>query len=521
MNAIIYCRVSSRDQVEGTSLESQEIACREYALKHQLNVSQVFIEEGESAKFADRTQLLNLLAYCKQRQHHVAFLIVLKIDRFARNVEDHFAIKGKLRTYGVQVVSVTEPIQADANGKLLETILAGFAQFDNDVRSFRTTQGLQQRLKDGIFPYHPPMGYLPPRQGRKTVPDQPDPTTFDHLQRAWKLLVTGAYTKSDIVRFLNGLGVRTIHGSPITKQLVDHIFKNPYYAGILRDRQSGTEYDGRHVAMVTREEFARVQIILGRRTNSHPHLRLNPVFPLRGTVRCPTCSEVMSSSFAKGRHERYPYYLCFRKGCPTRSRSYQMAAVHQEYSDFLRSHSIDGRLSTILVQDLSTLTSDDFQSARASERLRKEERQRIQARLQELVTMRSQQLISDVEFVRARDECRRQTLELEANPVRMPVALSREAWDNIVAGLSNLETTWTSAPISEQRALNGLFLPSGYEFHRIRTAEKGLLLKVSEVFQNRGSNVVPHIKTNLNRILDEFRKFLSLLERSNSKRSAA
>jgi DNA invertase Pin-like site-specific DNA recombinase len=31
MNGIIYCRVSSKEQIEGTSLETQELACRDYA----------------------------------------------------------------------------------------------------------------------------------------------------------------------------------------------------------------------------------------------------------------------------------------------------------------------------------------------------------------------------------------------------------------------------------------------------------------------------------------------------------
>jgi DNA invertase Pin-like site-specific DNA recombinase len=34
-NIVIYCRVSSKEQVEGTSLESQERACSEYAARNQ------------------------------------------------------------------------------------------------------------------------------------------------------------------------------------------------------------------------------------------------------------------------------------------------------------------------------------------------------------------------------------------------------------------------------------------------------------------------------------------------------
>ncbi|PYV73992.1 MAG: hypothetical protein DMG97_09860 [Acidobacteria bacterium] len=63
MNGVIYCRVSSKEQIEGTSLESQEAACREYAQSHNIKVLKIFIERGESAKFADRTQLIELIDF--------------------------------------------------------------------------------------------------------------------------------------------------------------------------------------------------------------------------------------------------------------------------------------------------------------------------------------------------------------------------------------------------------------------------------------------------------------------------
>src|SRR4051812_24161004 len=122
MNAIIYCRVSSKEQVEGTSLESQELACREYAARNHIDVLKIFIERGESAKFADRTQLLELLAFCRERKNVVQVLLVWKVDRLARNVGDHFNIKASLMKQNISVVSVTEPIDANPEGKLLETI---------------------------------------------------------------------------------------------------------------------------------------------------------------------------------------------------------------------------------------------------------------------------------------------------------------------------------------------------------------------------------------------------------------
>ena len=78
MNAVIYCRVSSKEQVEGTSLESQELACRDFARRNSLDVLQVFVDRGESAKFADRPQLLEMLAFCGNREHTVEQLLVWK-----------------------------------------------------------------------------------------------------------------------------------------------------------------------------------------------------------------------------------------------------------------------------------------------------------------------------------------------------------------------------------------------------------------------------------------------------------
>ena len=55
MKAVIYCRVSSKEQVDNFSLPTQEAACRDYCSRNEWSVAEVFIERGESAKTADRT----------------------------------------------------------------------------------------------------------------------------------------------------------------------------------------------------------------------------------------------------------------------------------------------------------------------------------------------------------------------------------------------------------------------------------------------------------------------------------
>ncbi len=145
---IIYCRVSSQEQVSGTSLDTQSKACLEYAERNRVQVLNIFIEKGESATAANRTEFLKALEYC--RKHKVQAFIVWKIDRFARNTTDHFAVSAKLKQHGTALHSVTEPISQDPQGRLMETLLAGFAEFENGIRKQRCTSGMQTKLSEGI-----------------------------------------------------------------------------------------------------------------------------------------------------------------------------------------------------------------------------------------------------------------------------------------------------------------------------------------------------------------------------------
>jgi DNA invertase Pin-like site-specific DNA recombinase len=71
----------------------------------------------------------------------VQFVVVFNLTRFAREKYDHFALRAHLKSLGISLRSATEPIDDTSTGKLMEGVLAAFAQFDNDVRSERTAAG--------------------------------------------------------------------------------------------------------------------------------------------------------------------------------------------------------------------------------------------------------------------------------------------------------------------------------------------------------------------------------------------
>jgi site-specific DNA recombinase len=100
MRAVIYCRVSTKDQVQNLSLPTQQRVCTEFCQRQGWSVDLVFVERGESAKTANRTELKKLLAYCREHKGRVQCVVVYSVNRFAREKYDHYALRAQLQRPG-------------------------------------------------------------------------------------------------------------------------------------------------------------------------------------------------------------------------------------------------------------------------------------------------------------------------------------------------------------------------------------------------------------------------------------
>ena len=84
VGAVIYVRVSTKEQTENLSLPTQLRVCEEYCRRQDYDVLERFHEEGESAKTTDRSQIQALLKYCRTHKGKVHFVVVYNRTRFAR-----------------------------------------------------------------------------------------------------------------------------------------------------------------------------------------------------------------------------------------------------------------------------------------------------------------------------------------------------------------------------------------------------------------------------------------------------
>ena len=328
-NAIVYVRVSSLEQVDGTSLESQERLCKEYAQREGFAVLQTYIEKGESAKTADRTEFIKAISFCSDKKNKVSYFIVYKIDRFSRNQTDYAIVKQRLQKYGTEIRSVSEKIDDTPSGKLMEVMLSGFAEFDNNVRTERSVNGMKERLKKGIWVWQAPLGYCRTEKGGNIVPD---PKLAPYIKMAFEEYAKGTHTFQSLANFLNARGLVSRYGKPVIFQMVEKILKNPIYCGIIKVWD--TETKGAFEPIIDENLFYLCQKD-GKSGKNKPHLAINPDFPLRKLAVCQFCNAPLTGSHSRGsKGKRYPYYHHHKQNC-SHAKSFPKENFEQIFVEYL------------------------------------------------------------------------------------------------------------------------------------------------------------------------------------------
>ncbi len=316
--AVAYLRVSTEEQVENYSLDTQEGICSKEAERRGIELIKVFKEEGRSAKnISGRPVLIEMLEFCRKNKRDIDAIIVYRLDRISRQTADYLAIRKKLAECEITLLSASEPTGNSPTEKFVETMLAGFAQMDNDVKSERSRNGLRARFLSGLMTGPAPLGYIN-QQGYVTK----NPETWNTMKDAWDLMATGTKTLREISAWMNEQKLKAkIRGKEyeICHQLAGRTFRNKFYVGVIQSKKYSHEVQGQQPPMITEEQYYRVQAILdGRNTNIAIPLarrnRDNPDFPLRRIVKCQRCGTIFTGAWSKGQYTRYGYYFC-KKRC--------------------------------------------------------------------------------------------------------------------------------------------------------------------------------------------------------------
>jgi site-specific DNA recombinase len=125
VGAVIYVRVSTKEQTENLSLATQLKACAEILRASRLRGRRT-IPRGRRKREDPRSHGAShkLLQFCRTNKGRVQFVVVFNLTRFAREKYDHFALRAHLKSLGISLRSATEPIDDTSTGKLMEVVLA-------------------------------------------------------------------------------------------------------------------------------------------------------------------------------------------------------------------------------------------------------------------------------------------------------------------------------------------------------------------------------------------------------------
>jgi len=146
--AVAYVRVSTDKQADyGVSLEAQEAKIRAYASVYDLDLVEVVVDGGASAKTLDRPGLTRVLSMLKRGE--VDAVVVMKLDRLTRSVADLGTL---VDTYfqKAALLSVSEQIDTrTAGGRLVLNVLASVAQWEREAIGERTSVAMKHKASKG------------------------------------------------------------------------------------------------------------------------------------------------------------------------------------------------------------------------------------------------------------------------------------------------------------------------------------------------------------------------------------
>ena len=150
--AVAYVRVSTEKQADaGQSLDAQRAKVTAYAGLYDLELVEVIVDAGASAKTLDRPGLTRALAMLKSGEADA--LVVVKLDRLTRSVRDLGELVDRYFANGkAALLSVSEQIDTrSAAGRLVLNVLASVSQWEREAIGERTAAVMQFKAKAGEY----------------------------------------------------------------------------------------------------------------------------------------------------------------------------------------------------------------------------------------------------------------------------------------------------------------------------------------------------------------------------------
>lgn len=299
--AAIYARFSS-DSQRDESIEIQVEACSAHAAKRGWKLGEVYADYAMSGTTDERPAFQRAVRDGEAGLYDV--LLVLKNDRFARNLEVARRYKRRLKAAGRRFVSVREGESDDTPASFLhEAMDDAFAEYYSRNLSVLIKDGIAKNAEGCKVSGRRMFGYRTGADGRYEVDEAEGAAVREIFAR-----YAAGQSVNDIERWARAEGVRSVRGNPLSRHAVIKMLANDAYAGVYR--YAGTVVDGGMPAIVEREVFDMVQSMMGSKKVG----AARGDYLLTGKLRCLRCGRALTGSSGTAKSgRRYRYYACASK----------------------------------------------------------------------------------------------------------------------------------------------------------------------------------------------------------------
>lgn len=322
----IYARYSSSAQTE-QSIEGQLRDNFEYAKRERIKILDIYIDRAISGKTDDRPQFQQMIKDSAKRQWQ--YVIVWKLDRFARNRYDSAMYKYKLKTNGVRVLSSQENIGDSPESVILESVLEGCAEyFSLDLQKKILRGNRESYIKGQACGGTPPFGYK--IVDKKYVIDEEKAPIMQYIFKEY----ANGRSKKDIFAELTAKGIKSSKGKSLEINSFHSCFTNRRYIGEVVHH--GELYTNIYPPLIDTETFEKVQLKLKQKKHAPASEKAIVDYALRGKIFCGHCGASMIGECGTGKSgERYFYYTCYNR------KKKKLCNKKLEKKDFVERYAVD------------------------------------------------------------------------------------------------------------------------------------------------------------------------------------
>ncbi len=277
-----------------------------------------FVEDKASAfKPFNRPNFAKMLETIRKGER--AGLIAWHPDRLSRNEKDAGEITYMIRTGVIADLKLaTYHFENTPEGIWMLQMALSQSQYESAKKGRDVKRGLMQSIKMGFYPCPAPLGYLDDKfteRGKKRK--MPDTERFDIVRKMFDLMLTGEHTVPQILNIVNKeWGFKGPNGKKLSRTGLYNLFIRPFYYGEFEyPLGSGNFHQGSHKPMITKDEYERIQVLLGRK-NAPRQKRHEIIY--RGPMKCGECgamitAEEKTKKQKNGNVHNYTYYHCTKR----------------------------------------------------------------------------------------------------------------------------------------------------------------------------------------------------------------